>query len=333
MENDKEEFVEEKKEIGYSVGNLLPAYREFSIPKINISGAITALETTSRILGSCVFTMNDTLNRFSSSVAQIVNSYSTPFNNMLTSITSGMFAFLDRIAYSPLAQLVEKLSQFDFERFQKNLDRIYFEALYEAKWFPHAVCTKNIELFESINDVLDSTRSGSNNRIKKLDKVIFSFYNKKTLNELKKLWKEKDLPNHIKKILGQAIQAYQRKEYALTVSALATLWEGFIDEKTSVQVGYRKGKRIQDELNKLLTENGCNSVAQMFCEEYIFYDCNKPSEVKPDVPGRHCIAHSWYDGYPSRKTALNAIIFTDFLLELDNVVENIENQDEVKDND
>ena len=79
-------------------------------------------------------------------------------------------------------------------------------------------------------------------------------------------------------------------------------------------------KKIKDELAQLLKENSCSSVAQLFCEEYIFYDCNKPSEVKADVPGRHCIAHSWYDKYPNRKTALNAIIFTDFLLGLDMVI-------------
>lgn len=45
--------------------------------------------------------------------------------------------------------------------------------------------------------------------------------------------------------------------------------------------------------------------------------------MKSDVPGRHGIAHCWYDTYPNRKMALNAIIFTDFLLELKPIEKNL----------
>ena len=38
--------------------------------------------------------------------------------------------------------------------------------------------------------------------------------------------------------------------------------------------------------------------------------------MKEDVPGRHGIAHCWYNKYPTKKAALNAILFTDFLLNL-----------------
>lgn len=321
MEKDKEEIIEktkcEEKKTGYTVGNLIPTpYWDFSIPKIDISGAVKALTQYSNIVGSCVFGITDRWSKISDSIVRIVTGYTESLNK-IGSIASNIISFLDRIDYSPFLRIAETLSRFDFGKFQTNLERIYYEALYEAKWFPHAVCTTNVELFENINDVLYSTRSGSKNRVKKLDKVIFAFYDQQTLKELKRLWKEKQLPNHVKRILGQAIQAYQRREYALTVSALATLWEGLIEEKAATEVGYRKGKKIKEELAQLLKENSCSSVAQLFCEEYIFYDCCKPSEVKADVPGRHCIAHSWYDGYPNRKTALNAIIFTDFLLGLD----------------
>lgn len=319
MEIDKEEIIEETNEgkTGYSVGNLIPtSCWDFSIPKIDISGAVKALTQYSNIVGSCVFGMTDRWSKISDSIVRIATGYTESLSK-IGSIASNIISFLDRIDYSPLVRIAETLSRFDFGKFQANLERIYYEALYGAKWFPHAVCTTNLKLFEDINDILASTRSGSQNRTKKLDKVIFSYYNKKTLTELKRLWKGKDLPPHIKRILGQAIDAYKRKEYALTVSALATLWEGFIEEKAATEVGYRKGKKIKEELAQLLKENSCSSVAQLFCEEYIFYDCCKPSEVKADVPGRHCIAHSWYDDYPNRKTALNAIIFTDFLLGLD----------------
>ena len=41
-----------------------------------------------------------------------------------------------------------------------------------------------------------------------------------------------------------------------------------------------------------------------------------PDNYYIDVPGRHSFAHAWYTKYPTRKSALNAILFTDFLLSL-----------------
>lgn len=101
----------------------------------------------------------------------------------------------------------------------------------------------------------------------------------------------------------------------MTVSALSTLWEGIIQEKVKDDT-YRISKRTRENLTKLIEENEFDKIFSSFCEEFIFYDCRKAEEVKPDVPGRHGIAHCWYDTYPNRKTALNAILFTDFLLGL-----------------
>lgn len=66
----------------------------------------------------------------------------------------------------------------------------------------------------------------------------------------------------------------------------------------------------------LIEKNNCKKVINSYCDEFIFYSCSNSSEVKKDVPGRHSIAHSWYEEYPSKKMALNAIFFTDFLLNL-----------------
>ena len=118
------------------------------------------------------------------------------------------------------------------------------------------------------------------------------------------------------RILIQSIQAYHRREYALTVATLSTLWEGIIQEKAQDK-GYRVSKRTRQNLTKLIDANEYDKIFSSFCEEFILYDCNSPEQVRDDVPGRHGIAHCWYDKYPSRKMALNAIIFTDFLLQLE----------------
>lgn len=136
------------------------------------------------------------------------------------------------------------------------------------------------------------------------------------MDDLKRGWRKSNLPSYMIRILVQSVQAYMRKEYALTISALVTLWEGIIQEKANDD-SYRVSNKTRDNLKKLIEENKLDCIFSSFCDEFILYQCRAPEEVKGDVPRRHAIAHCWYDKYPNRKVALNAIIFTDFLLKLE----------------
>ena len=85
MKNEKEEIVEETKENreGYSIGNLIPTpYWDFSIPKIDISGAVKALTQYSNIVGSCVFGMTDRWSKISDSIVRIVTGYTESLNKI-----------------------------------------------------------------------------------------------------------------------------------------------------------------------------------------------------------------------------------------------------------
>lgn len=145
--------------------------------------------------------------------------------------------------------------------------------------------------------------------------MIFSYYDKKNLDELKRRWRRQGLYSWLERILIQGVQAYCRREYALTVSALVPLWECIIQEKANGN-GYRTVGKTQEKLKKLIKKNGYDEIFTSFSTEFIYYTCDKIEDVKPDVPGRHGIVHGWYTNYPTRKEALNAILFTDFLLNI-----------------
>lgn len=196
---------------------------------------------------------------------------------------------------------------------EKNKEE-FFKIMFSVKWFPSIIWVVPLKIIDEILEILNTSRA-SKNRIKRIDKLIFSYYDKDKINNLKRGWRNMHLPSYMKRILVQSIQAYHRREYALTVSALSTLWEGIIQEKVNDN-SYRVSKRTRENLTKLIEENEFDNIFSSFCEEFIFYDCKKAEEVKPDVPGRHGIAHCWYNTYPNRKVALNAILFTDFLLGL-----------------
>ena len=232
----------------------------------------------------------------------------------IQAFTSTIGQWLQTVDFMPLINILQDFQTFGFEYDYEEIDEIFLKAMADARWFPYAGWIADFRIVGDLIDILNTSRV-SKNRVKRIDSLIFSYYDKEEVNNFKRRWRQMNLPSYMTRILVQAVQAYHRREYALTVSALVTLWEGIIQEKAKDE-SFRKSGKTRENLEKLIAENEFNEIFSSFCDEFIFYKCMKAEDVKPDVPGRHGIAHCWYDVYPSRKMALNAILFTDFLLEL-----------------
>ena len=232
----------------------------------------------------------------------------------IQSITSSLGKWLQTVDFSPLVNVLKNIQNIGFDFDYKEVNQIFLKAMFDARWFPYAGWIADFRIVDAMLEILNTSRV-SKNRVNRIDRLIFSYYGKEEINDFKRRWRKMNLPSYMTRILVQSVQAYHRREYALTVSALSTLWEGIIQEKMNDN-SYRISRRTRENLGKLIEENKFDEIFSSFCDEFIFYNCTKPSEVKSDVPGRHGIAHCWYDTYPSRKMALNAILFTDFLLEL-----------------
>lgn len=254
--------------------------------------------------------------QFASLAASVTAQYKTSiYNTMQDAIRLPIMNWLNSINLSPIYGCLNQFGNL----IPKNLDRrlfsdIYLMEMYEAKWFPYAGWDAELSLVKEILNILDTTRK-SKNRVKRIDSVIYAYYDDKTVEAMKKGWRKKELPEHIMRMLHQSIQAYHRKEYALTIAVLATLWEGIIYEKVNLPHGTQK--QTKESLDKLIEKNEFTQIFKSYYDEFIMYRCYKPEEVKEDVPGRNGVAHGWYSKYPSRKAALNAILFTDFLLALE----------------
>lgn len=237
-----------------------------------------------------------------------------PVMQRIQTITSGLGKWLQTVDFSPLVRILENIQNIGFDFDYEEVNEIFLKAMFDARWFPYAGWIADFRIVDAMLEILNTSRV-SKNRVNRIDRLIFSYYDKEEINNFKRRWRQMNLPSYMTRILIQSVQAYHRREYALTVSALSTLWEGIIQEKMNDN-GYRISRKTRENLSKLIEENKFDNIFSSFCEEFIFYNCTKPEEVKSDVPGRHGIAHCWYDSYPNRKMALNAIIFTDFLLEL-----------------
>lgn len=244
-----------------------------------------------------------------------------PVTQEIQSITSGLGQWLQTVDFSPLINILENIQNIGFDFDYKEVNEVFLKAMFDARWFPYAGWIADFRIVGAMLEILNTSRV-SQNRVNRIDRLIFSYYDKEEINNFKRRWRQKSLPSYMTRILVQSVQAYHRREYALTVSALSTLWEGIIQQKMNDN-SYRISRKTRENLSKLIEENEFDKIFSSFCDEFIFYNCIKPEDVKSDVPGRHGIAHGWYDTYPNRKMALNAIIFTDFLLELKPIEKNL----------
>lgn len=248
---------------------------------------------------------------FSNSAVKLLGGYTTTIQ---TAFRPPIMSWLKDSVTSPLVGILSRFESLIPKGFSVDcFNEIYLNAMYESRWFPYA--NSDIELTITILDVLNETRKGKK-RVKCIDEAIYKYYTKTAIEDIRKSWRTLDLPKFKVRILNQAVRAYHRNEFALTVSAFVSLWEGIIAQKVNEPDDYRVSGKTRQNVSKLVEENDGNEKVKSFCDEFIFYDCRQQKDVKEDVPGRHSISHSWYAKYPSKKMALNAILFTDFLLTL-----------------
>lgn len=252
-------------------------------------------------------------------IANLISGLNNLINNSgmreIQPVTSRLAKWLQTVDFSPLKSILENIQADGFVHDYREVNDVFLKAMFEAKWFPYAGWIASFRIVDEMLEILNTSRE-SKNRIKRIDRLIFSYYDKNEIDNFKRRWRKMGLPCYMIRILVQTVQAYHRREYALTVSTLSTLWEGIIQEKVNDN-SYRVSKKTRENLTKLIEGNEFDKIFASFCEEFIFYDCRKAEEFKLDVPGRHGIAHCWYNTYPNKKMALNAILFTDFLLNLE----------------
>lgn len=254
-------------------------------------------------------------------------SYMTTLQGVLDTYTplidtlpkSPLLDWLQTIDISPLTRIWESwdIDELFKSRYEK-LSKIHQQVMYKAKWFPYASTLADDALFDEINEIIYSSRIGedvSKRCEKRIDKAILSHYTKAEIKRIKKRWNSsKDIEPHLKKALGQTLEAYLRKEYALVIPFLATLWEGIIKAKT--QGTAKKQKEQKEDFKKLVDENGYDDVFSDFYNNLIIGTCYSKEDVINGVPNRNGVAHGWYISYPSQKAALNAILLTDFVMNL-----------------
>ena len=167
----------------------------------------------------------------------------------------------ETVSDSSLMEHDEELSEykiiasFDFESFfewferlwfitenRDEVDEIYFSVMSECKWFPYVGCSEGITLLSDVMKIIETSRGKSQRQEKRIDKIILSYYTSNKIEKVRCEWCRAELDKCTKKILEQSIAAYLRGEYVLTISCLATMWEGLILQKAHITYRQKNGK-------------------------------------------------------------------------------------------
>lgn len=250
------------------------------------------------------------------SIAETASKVSIVLTSALTNYVQSPFVkWLTEYDFSPILRAFESIAATGgLSSRIKEFKSAYLQAMYDCQWFPYAGLYANVRLLEEINQILVTSRGKSKRRTARMDKAILTYYNTKEILEIKKRWRNSNLESHIKKILGHAIEAHIRGEYVLTVSCLATMWEGLLKQKMPMKK--RKAEELKDDIKELVVGNGYEEILGDFYNNLIIGTCYGVEDVKEGVPNRNGVAHSWYKKYPNKKASLNAILLTDFIINL-----------------
>lgn len=250
------------------------------------------------------------------------------YSSALATVQSPFLDWLQTVDISPLTRIWERWDterRLEEERY-RELQKLHLQVMYQARWFPYASTLAGDMLFDEINEIIASSKIGatvSKRCEKRIDTAILSHYTKAEIKRIKKKWNDSEIEPYFKKALGQTLDAYLRKEYALAIPFLATMWEGIIKSKVG-----KNEKKFKEKCKDLVDENGYDEVFSDFFNNLIFGQCYSVNDVVDGIPNRNGVAHSWYIKYPSQKAALNAILLTDFVLSLKpkNEAEDIEKE-------
>ncbi len=300
-------------QIDFSYPVLTTAMKQIQIPAMRLSELFSGYQLSSSVTAA-IKALNDSALRVTSD--SIINASRVMTESLLTAIRSPFVEWLNIFDYSPFQRIIESLQiNIGAVKRHQELHKAYLQAMYDCEWFPYAGITADISLFREINEIIVTSRGNSKRRKARIDKAILAYYTPKEIKDIKKVWRNSDLEPHIKKILGQAVEAHLRGEYVLTITCLATMWEGLIHYKTNV-TERRQSKKTKEDFVKLIAENDYEPIFSDYYENFIVSQINTNADVIEGVPNRNGVSHSRYNKYPNKKASLNAILLTDFIIGL-----------------
>ncbi len=203
-----------------------------------------------------------------------------------------------------------KLKEITPNDFNEEKCKTVLKNLCDMKWVPCLIYNSSYKLITKISRITENKAEDA--RYKELiDEAIFKYYTKEKIEDILENWKYKNLDGDLCKMLLGRAEGYYDAKYDIAVS-LNLIWESIIYSKVNYE-----NNNVKKSFKELIEHNSYPNEINNYFLKYIWYSSHKKEDFIPDVPGRHITAHTLSFDYPTKKAALNAILFTDFLLNLE----------------
>ena len=116
-----------------------------------------------------------------------------PVMQEIQSISSNFGKWLQTVDFSPLTNILDNIQNIGFDYDYEEVNEVFLKAMFDARWFPYAGWIADYRIVDAMLEILDTSRA-SKNRVKRIDKLIFSYYDKEEINNLKRGWRQMNLP-------------------------------------------------------------------------------------------------------------------------------------------
>lgn len=225
---------------------------------------------------------------------------------------------------SPLLEMAKQIQKYSLTNilkeiylpnFPKSINDFYSTLLYKTGWFPSPRLLNESDIYEPLRVIQVTSRGESKRREKRVDKVIIEYFTKQEIEKIQKEWNKLNIENYKKRAMRESINAYLRGEYILTISTLVPMGEDFIKEDKR-EIKQKRHKKVKDEFRGKVESLKMHPLIADYFENYMMSTCYTVEDRIEGIPNRHGVAHFKYKSYPTKKEALNSILFTDTLIDL-----------------
>lgn len=243
---------------------------------------------------------------------KILKQYNSFFSDISIKLT-------ETITRSPFLDWIQSIDPIDkVEESRKKQLKVIMQSLYQYKWFPYVANEAVVDILLELLTVKNGKETCGKEEKQLIDSKICQYYSEQNLLCMQNNWDNSDLSEVLKRMYKESMQAHLRGEYALCISCLATSWESVLSLKYGCFESRKKidTKTIKKELKDLTFFNNFDEIIFDYINNMIYATCNSIEDIIEDTPNRHAVSHSWFKEYPSEKASLNAILFTDFLINL-----------------
>ena len=274
---------------------------QFVLPQIEID----ATKRFSLMIPAAIKPIQEQLLKISINIPKINTDFIQQISAQIKSIST--------VAQQAVNKALQSIPQIDIDKIEAS----YSEAMFSSKWFPVLADDLDITFIYDVINIRNNSRTEKSLE-RNINKYVYGYFDEIKIKEIRAECIKLETNKSRLKILNQCLTAYKQRKYGLVVPALVVLWQGIIDEKAA-ETGYKTNKKSKEKFKELIVVNDLPQIISEFFDKYIMYDCHNSNEVITNVPGRNAISHGWDSTYAKRKTALNAILFTYFLLNLNQV--------------